>query len=96
MANSVDLDEVAHDEPPHQYLRCLQIQLFSSLVLKELNSQNDLLWPNKQFKYGRNILLLLLLLLLLIKSDFLGFSLTVSVYFVCMTGEKLVHVLPNT
>ena len=35
-ANSVDLDEEAHDEPPHQDLRCLQIQLFSSLVLKEL------------------------------------------------------------
>ena len=36
-ANSVDLDEVAQFEPPHQNLRCLQIQLFSSLVLKELN-----------------------------------------------------------
>ena len=35
-AISVDLDEVAHYEPPHQDLRCLQIQLFSSLVLKEL------------------------------------------------------------
>ena len=34
-ANSVDLDEVAHDEPPHQDLRCLQIPLFSSVVLKE-------------------------------------------------------------
>ena len=28
MANSIDLDEVAHYEPPHQGLRCLQIQLF--------------------------------------------------------------------
>ena len=27
---------MAHNEPPHQGLRCLQIQLFSSLVLKEL------------------------------------------------------------
>ena len=36
MANSVDLDEVAHDEPPHQDLHCLQ--LFSSLVVKELNT----------------------------------------------------------
>ena len=36
MANSVDLDEVAHNEPPHQDLRCLQIQLFVSLVVKEL------------------------------------------------------------
>ena len=34
--NSLDLDEVAHYEPPHQDLRCLQIQLFSSLVVKEL------------------------------------------------------------
>ena len=33
--NSVDLDEVAHDEPPQQDLCCLQIQLFSSLVFKE-------------------------------------------------------------
>ena len=31
-ANSVDLDEVAHYEPPHQDLCCLQIQLFLSLV----------------------------------------------------------------
>ena len=31
--NSVDLDEVAHYEPPHQDLRCLQIQLVLSLVL---------------------------------------------------------------
>ena len=30
--NSVDLDEVAHYEPPHQDLCCLQIMLFSSLV----------------------------------------------------------------
>ena len=27
-ANSVDPDEVAHNEPPHLDLRCLQIQLF--------------------------------------------------------------------
>ena len=33
-ANSVDLDEVAHYEPPHQDLHCLQMQLFSSLVLR--------------------------------------------------------------
>ena len=37
MANSVDLDEMAHFEPPHQHLHCLQIQLFSSLVPKELS-----------------------------------------------------------
>ena len=34
--NSVDLDEKTHFEPPHQDLRSLQIQLFSSLVVKEL------------------------------------------------------------
>ena len=27
---------MAHDEPPHQDLHCLQIQLFSSLIVKEL------------------------------------------------------------
>ena len=27
---------MAHDDPPHQNLRCLQIQLFFSLVLKGL------------------------------------------------------------
>ena len=37
--NSEDLDEVAHYEPPHQDLHCLQIQLFSSVVLKELPSK---------------------------------------------------------
>ena len=31
---TVDLDEVAHYEPPHQDLHCLQIQLFLSLVLR--------------------------------------------------------------
>ena len=34
-ANRVDLNEAAHHEPPHKDLRCLQIQLLSSLVLKE-------------------------------------------------------------
>ena len=34
----MDLDEVAHDEPPHQDLHCLQIQLFSSVVVKELTA----------------------------------------------------------
>ena len=37
MANSVDLDEVAHYWPPHQDLCCLQIQLFLSLALKEFS-----------------------------------------------------------
>ena len=35
-ANRVDLDAVAHYEPLHLDLRCLQIQLFLSLVLKAL------------------------------------------------------------
>ena len=35
--NSADIDEVAHFEPPHEDLCCLQIQLLSSVVLKELN-----------------------------------------------------------
>ena len=38
MANSVDLDEVAHYEPPHQDLHHLQIQLLLSLLLKDLNA----------------------------------------------------------
>ena len=43
MANSVDLDEVAHDEPPHQDLCCLQIKLFSSLVVKEFKQQRGVI-----------------------------------------------------
>ena len=39
MANSVDLDEVAHYEPPHQDPPYLQIQLLLSLVLKDLNTE---------------------------------------------------------
>ena len=39
MTISVNLDEVAHDEPPHQDLRYLRIELFSSLVLKELSEK---------------------------------------------------------
>ena len=41
MANRVDLDEVAHYEPPHQDLCRLQIQLFSSLVVKRVNQNSD-------------------------------------------------------
>ena len=37
----MDLDEVAHYEPPHQDLCCLQIQLFLSLVLKELTADYE-------------------------------------------------------
>ena len=32
----MNLDEVAHKEPPHQDLCCLQNELFSSLVLKRV------------------------------------------------------------
>ena len=32
---------MAHYEPPHQDLRCLQIQLFSYLVVKELKHASD-------------------------------------------------------
>ena len=35
MANSVDQDEMAPHEPPHQDLRRLQDNLYSSLVLKD-------------------------------------------------------------
>ena len=38
------LDEVAPYEPPYQDLRCLQIQLFSSLVIKELTVDLQLEW----------------------------------------------------
>ena len=41
-ANSVHLDEVAHNEPPHQDLRCVQIQLYVSLVLKESKEDGTL------------------------------------------------------
>ena len=34
--NSAGPDEVAHNEPPHLDLHCLQIQLFSVLVLSML------------------------------------------------------------
>ena len=60
-ANSVDLDEVAHDEPPRQDLHCLhhepprqglgclQIRLFSSLIVKELNSVSFFLFSAVRF-----------------------------------------------
>ena len=35
---SVDLEKVAHYEPPHQDLHRLQIYLFSSVALKELKT----------------------------------------------------------
>ena len=38
---------MAHYEPPHQDLRCLQIQLFSSLVVKELKGIHELFQPGR-------------------------------------------------
>ena len=40
---------MAHYEPPHQDLRCLQIQLFSSLVVKELNMEKNTSTGDKVF-----------------------------------------------
>ena len=62
MQDSVDLDEVAHYEPPHQDLRCLQVQLFFSLVFKELmNRQKFLksisLFFSNFFKYIFNMII---------------------------------------
>ena len=47
MSQRVDLDEVAHYEPAHLDLRCLQIQLFSLLVLKGLNIYSIRFMPEK-------------------------------------------------
>ena len=41
--------EVAHHEPPYQDLCCLLIQLFSSLVHKELTCEKDL-GVNKEYR----------------------------------------------
>ena len=43
--NSVELDEVAHDEPPHKDLHCLQMYLISSSALKEFGIDGNLLKP---------------------------------------------------
>ena len=40
------IDEVAHYEPPHLDLQCLQIYLFLSPVLKELTSASKVVQPN--------------------------------------------------
>ena len=52
-ANSVYPDEVAHYEPPHLDIHCLQIQLSSGSLLfslQSLNSQYDIAWT-KHFKF---------------------------------------------
>ena len=52
----MDLDKVAHDEPPHQDQRCLQIHLFSSLVLKELIAiANNILVDENEKSFGRTV-----------------------------------------
>ena len=52
----MDLDEVAHYEPPHQDLRCLQIQLFSSLVVKELKQEYSKLQTSRTLISQRSVL----------------------------------------
>ena len=42
MANSVDSDEVAHYEPPHLDLRCLQFSIFSFGALEKKSNHRDL------------------------------------------------------
>ena len=59
MANSVDLDEMAHTEPPHQDLRCLQIQLCLSWVLNELNY--EIAYDHPWIKKMKNMILLFIL-----------------------------------
>ena len=44
-ANGVDLDEVAHNEPPHRDIHCLQSSL--------LNSEYDMAWMKFFFKFSR-------------------------------------------
>ena len=43
---------MAHNEPPHQDLRCLQIQLFLSLVVKELKRQTKIAADDTLFFYS--------------------------------------------
>ena len=44
MVNNADIDEVAHDEPPHLDLHSLQIQLFSifGALMVKINIGNTL------------------------------------------------------
>ena len=50
----MDLDELAQNEPPHQDLHCLQIQLYSSLVVKELK-QNEKMCHAQKFRFPQPI-----------------------------------------
>ena len=52
-ANSVDLDEVAHDEPPHLDLYCLQI-----LQICPSNSSYDIAWTLHFFEILQTIIML--------------------------------------
>ena len=45
---------MAHYEPPHQDLHCLQILLFASLVLKELN---NILFIENTYMYVQYIMI---------------------------------------
>ena len=46
---------MARYEPPHQDLGCLQIQLFSSLVIKELIEKTYLRWVALWYKGGEGV-----------------------------------------
>ena len=48
-----------HDEPPHQDLHCVQIQLFSSLVHKELiNAYDSGILGSIQISKGKAVVML--------------------------------------
>ena len=47
---------MAHNEPPHQDLCCLQIQLLLSLVVKELRCNNmDQFWVLSTLKVNKSL-----------------------------------------
>ena len=50
-ANSVDPDEVAHYDPPHLNLRCLQLQLFSVLHFTGKMPVNNLQFLKSQLDF---------------------------------------------
>ena len=56
--NSKTRGQTVYNEPPHQDLRCLQIQIFLSLVVKELKIPLDLYCraPDKGVGRGGEVL----------------------------------------
>ena len=83
-ANSVDLDEVAYNEPPQQDLCCMQIQLFSSLVLQVYNDLPHL--PETRRKFNRIYAPSRLSVLFSLKHRF---YLTISKYICVHTSIKI-------